>query len=126
MPDIMSKKERSERMSLIRSKWTKPEKLMHNYFKGYKIKHIMHPKIDGSPDIIIPEKRIAIFLHGCFWHKCKHCYKAPKNNKMFWQQKINRNIERDGRNQRLLKREGWNVKIIWECDMEKNNFLKKQ
>jgi DNA mismatch endonuclease (patch repair protein) len=82
--DIMSKKERSKRMSLIKSKWTRPERLVHNFLKGNKIRHEMHPKIVGSPDIILKDKKIAIFIHGCFWHGCKKCYRKPMNNKHSW------------------------------------------
>lgn len=117
MPDILSQEERSKRMSLIRSKWTKPEKWLHNYLKGHRIKHRMHPKMKGSPDIIIPEKKIAIFIHGCFWHGCKNCYRKPTNNKDFWKNKIEKNIERDKKNLNLLKKEGWKTKIIWECEI---------
>ena len=121
MPDIMSKDDRSKRMSLIRSRWTKPEKWFHNYLKGYKIRHVMHPKIKGSPDIIIPEKNLAIFIHGCFWHGCKNCYRKPVNNKRFWEDKITRNIERDKKNNRKLKKEGWKIKTIWECGIPRRN-----
>ena len=119
MPDIMSKEERSKRMSLIRSKWTNPEKLVHNYLKGNKIRHKMHPKTNGSPDIIIPEKKIAIFIHGCFWHGCKNCYRKPVNNKKFWEDKIKRNIERDKSNAKSLKKQGFKVITLWECDLKK-------
>lgn len=108
-------------MSLIRSKWTKPERAIHNYLKGHKIAHKMHPRMTGSPDIIIPSKKIAIFIHGCFWHGCKNCYKQPKNNKKFWKKKIENNKGRDRKNSRLLRKNGWKIKIIWECDIPRNN-----
>ena len=117
----MSRKERSKRMSLIKSKWTRPERLVHNYLKGYKIKHIMHSKINGSADIIIPSKKIAIFIHGCFWHGCKTCYQKPVNNRKFWVNKIKKNIQRDERNVRLSKKNGWKVKIVWECEIPRRD-----
>lgn len=115
MPDIMSKEDRSKRMSLIRSKWTKPERLIHNFLKGNRISHKMHPKIAGSPDLIIPDKKLAIFINGCFWHGHVGCYKKPTNNKKFWKEKIKRNIERDRINIAVLRKSGWKTKVIWEC-----------
>lgn len=118
--DILTKPERSQRMSLIRSKWTKPERWMHDYLKGNKIKHKMYPDIRGSPDIIIPDKKIAIFLHGCFWHKCPLHYKEPSNNKMFWRNKVVSNINRDKKNELFLRKNGWKVIKIWEHEVHRN------
>jgi len=117
MPDIMSKQERSKRMSLIKGQWTKPEKWLHNYLRGWKVPHKMHPKMEGAPDVILPIEKIAVFIHGCFWHGCKKCYKAPVNHAKFWRAKVLANIRRDGKNVRLLKNRGWNVKIIWEHEI---------
>jgi len=117
MTDIMSKKERSIRMSLIRSKWTKPEKFLHNYLKGKKIHHKMHPRIKGSPDIILPRKKLAIFINGCFWHGCKTCYRMPKNNAAFWREKILANIKRDKNNKKTLREASWKVKTLWEHEI---------
>lgn len=77
----------------------------------------MHPVMKGSPDVIIPEKNLAIFVHGCFWHACKKCYRKPANNKDFWEEKIRKNIKRDRRNERILKRGGWKVIKIWEHNL---------
>ena len=81
----------------------------------------MHPKIPGSPDIIIPDKKIAIFLHGCFWHRCPKHYKEPKSNRKYWLPKIDKNAERDKKNIRLLKNSGWKVVRIWEHELKKNS-----
>ena len=120
MVDILSKKGRSKRMSLIRSQWTKPELWIHNNLKGRKVKHKMHPKIVGSPDIIIPEKKMAIFIQGCFWHKCNKCYRKPKNNKSFWENKVKMNVKRDRKNQRDLRKNGWKVRVIWEHKIKRH------
>lgn len=104
-------------MALIKNKWTKPEILMHNYLKGNKIKHKMHPNILGSPDIIIKKNRIAIFLHGCFWHGCKRCRKIPQTNKKFWKNKIDYNIKMGARNIRLLRKHGFKTMVIWEHEL---------
>ena len=105
-------------MSLIRSKWTRQEKTIHDYLKGNKIKHEMHPKIAGNPDLILTNKNLAIFLHGCFWHGCKKCYKEPKSKKSYWIPKIENNVKRDRRNKILLKKEGYNVAVFWEHNLE--------
>lgn len=121
MADIVSKKERSRVMSLIKGKWTKQEKAFHNFLKARKIKHKMHPKIRGSPDIIILEKKIAIFLHGCFWHGCKKCYKAPESHRNFWRNKLMHNISKDKKDTAKLKKDGWKVMIIWEHQIPRHN-----
>lgn len=114
MTDVFSKKKRSEIMSRIRSKWTKQEVMVHNYLKGHKIRHKMHPKIDGNPDIILKDSKVAIFLHGCFWHRCPNHYKEPKSKKKFWRDKIKRNVARDKRDVKTLKKHGWKVIVVWE------------
>lgn len=120
MPDNLTKKQRSETMSKIRSKWTTQEQLAHNWLKKKKIKHIMHPEIEGRPDIIIPEKRIAVFLHGCFWHACRICYVEPKSNRKYWIPKINANKKRDKNNEKLLKSREFRVKTIWEHEIKRD------
>lgn len=114
MTDNLTKKQRSFCMSHILSKWTSQERLVHNYLKGNKIKHKMHPKIEGNPDILLTDKKTAVFLHGCFWHKCPECYKKPKSNKSYWLPKIQRNVKRDEENRKILKANKYKVVIIWE------------
>ena len=120
MPDNLTKEQRSFCMSRIRSKWTSAETALHNFLKGLKIKHKMHPKIDGSPDIILLKQKKAIFLHGCFWHKCRLCYKEPKTRKEYWLPKIEKNIRRDKKNERALRKGGWKIIKIWEHELKKN------
>lgn len=109
-------------MSRIRSKWTKQEKLVHNYLKGHKIKHKMHPKMEGSPDIILTNKKVAIFLHGCFWHKCPLHYREPKSKRKYWIPKIEKNVLKDKENIKLLRKQGWKVVVIWEHDVNENTY----
>jgi DNA mismatch endonuclease (patch repair protein) len=120
MTDNLTKKQRSRTMSRIRSKWTLPERKIHNILKGRKIKHIMHPKIDGSPDILIPDKKIAIFIHGCFWHKCPKHYKEPSSERDYWLEKIEKNVKRDIESVKKLRSDGWKVRIIWEHEIRDN------
>ena len=110
-------------MSQIKSKWTQPEKTIHNYLKGRKIRHKMHPKISGSPDLIIPEMKLAVFIHGCFWHGCPKCSLKPDGRLTYWKQKLKNNTVRDKRNIRLLKNQKWKVKILWEHDLKRINKL---
>jgi len=120
MPDVFTPEKRSEVMSLIRSKWTKPEKIIHNHLKGRKIRHEMHPNMTGNPDILLKENGIAVFIHGCFWHKCPKCFREPENRKDYWLNKVNNNVKRHKHNVRLLKEEGRKAITIWEHDVRKN------
>jgi DNA mismatch endonuclease (patch repair protein) len=107
-------------MSNIRSKWTAQEKKIHNYLKGNKVKHEMHPNLSGSPDILLKDTNTAVFLHGCFWHKCSKCYKEPKSNKKYWLPKIEKNVKRDRKNTKILKSNGYLTIKIWEHQVKKN------
>ncbi len=119
--DTMTKEQRSYAMSRIRSKWTLQEKKIHNILKGRKIKHKMHPKMFGSPDMLIGDTKTAVFLDGCFWHGCPKCYIEPKTNRAYWIPKIRRNISRDREVKKRLKKEGYKIVRIWEHEI-KNNF----
>lgn len=121
MADNLTKEQRSRTMSRIRSKWTSQEKKIHNYLKSNKIKHEMHPKMNGKPDILLSNSKTAVFLHGCFWHKCPKCYKKPKTNKKYWTAKIENNVKRDQKNSKSLKKLGFNVMHIREHQV-KDNF----
>jgi len=118
--DNLSKEQRSFTMSRIRSKWTKPELLVHNHLKGWKIRHKMHPKIEGHPDLILLDKLQAVFIHGCFWHKCALCYRPPKSHRDYWQKKITQNIARDKKNVMNLRKKGWKVICIWEHELKQD------
>lgn len=118
--DNLSKLQRSKCMSKIRSKWTQPEKTVHNYLKSRKIRHKMHPKVKGSPDIVLIEKKKAIFLHGCFWHKCPKCFVEPKSRRHYWTQKIEKNVSRDERSRAVLRKQGWSVISIWEHQIKED------
>jgi DNA mismatch endonuclease, patch repair protein len=120
MLDNLTKEQRSYCMSKIRSKWTDQEKKIHNHLKSHKIKHNMHPNITGSPDILLRDIDTVLFLHGCFWHKCPKCYKEPKSNKEYWLPKIENNVKRDGKNVRLLRKQGFKVRKIWEHEVKKD------
>lgn len=118
MTDNLTKVQRSKNMSKIRSKWTKPELLVHHILLTLKIPHKMHPKLDGNPDIILKKEKIAIFVHGCFWHKCPKCYVEPKSNRKYWIPKIARNVERDKENRAKLSVKGYKSLTIWGHELK--------
>lgn len=118
--DIWDKKKRSEVMSKIRSKDTKPELALRKalFARGFRYR-VNDAKLPGKPDIVLPKYKTAIFLHGCFWHKhegCKYAY-TPKTNTKFWVDKITSNAERDKENAEKLTILGWNVLAVWECEI---------
>ncbi len=80
----------------------------------------MHPNIAGSPDIPLKDIDTVLFLHGCFWHKCPKCYKEPKSNKEYWLPKIEKNVKRDKKNVRLLRKQGFKVRKVWEHEVKKD------
>tara|TARA_B100000925_G_scaffold264554_1_gene223152 strand:+ start:97 stop:516 length:420 start_codon:yes stop_codon:yes gene_type:complete len=121
--------QRSRNMSAIKSKNTKPEiivrKLLHS--KGYRFR--LHKKdLPGSPDIVLPKYKTVIFVHGCFWHRHQNCKYAsnPKTRREFWEKKFKENIERDKKTQKKLKNLGWKTKILWECEIKKQDKLIKK
>ena len=119
-------------MSQIKGKDTKSEIIFRKYIwsrgtRGYRT----NSKIDGKPDLYFPKKKIAVFIDGCFWHKCPKCFIAPKSNKIFWMDKINGNIRRDRKVNKLLKKDGIRVIRFWEHEITENlkecyNKLKKE
>jgi DNA mismatch endonuclease (patch repair protein) len=106
-------------MSKIRSKWTAQERKAHNYLKGHKVKHKMHPKLLGNPDILLIKSNTVVFLNGCFWHKCPKCYKEPKSRREYWLPKIKGNVARDSLNKKIIKQRGYNVLVLWEHSIKK-------
>lgn len=115
-------------MSRIKSGNTKPEKLVRSLLHraGYRFR-IHRKDLPGKPDIVLPKYRTVIFVHGCFWHRHKDCKFAynPRSRKKFWQNKFSENCERDKRNKRDLKKLGWNVITIWECQANKIETVQK-
>lgn len=125
MADIFTKEKRSWIMSRIRGKWTSPERKIHNLLKGWKVRHRMHPKMKGSPDIILKDSKAVVFVHGCFWHRCARCYRESKSRREYWIPKIEKNAERDRRDAKILKSQGFNVIIVWEHDLKDEVELKR-
>ena len=123
MADKHSKEVRSYNMSQIRSTNTKPEELVRKYLfaKGFRYRK-NDKRYPGKPDIVLPKYRTVIFVNGCFWHKHEGCryFVWPKSNIEFWKEKITKNINRDNKNYCELEAMGWNVLIVWECELKKD------
>jgi len=119
--DTLTPNERSKRMSLIRGKDSSPEMKLRRLVHGMGFRYRLHVKdLPGKPDLVFPSRRAVIFMHGCFWHRHPGCKLArmPKSKLDFWRPKLEGNRERDLRNQEMLKKLGWHVLVIWECEME--------
>ena len=125
MADRLSKEERSELMSHIRSVNTKPEVALRRalWRRGFRYR-VNVKNLPGSPDIVLPKHRTVVFVHGCFWHGHNGCkeYTVPKTNTEFWVKKVERNQERDQEVWRKLEAKGWSVEIVWECELVKAKF----
>jgi DNA mismatch endonuclease, patch repair protein len=127
MTDIFSKKKRSQIMSKITGKNTKPELIIRKllFSEGYRYR--LHRKnLPGNPDIVFPGRKKVIFINGCFWHQ-HNCKRAalPETNKSFWQNKLEGNVKRDKKNLLELKKLGWSYLIIWQCKIKKENLDKQ-
>ena len=118
--DVHSKQIRSYNMSRIRNKDSKPEMIVRRYLFINGFRYRLHPKgLPGKPDIILKKYNTAIFVNGCFWHGHEGCkyFKIPKTRTRWWLNKINNNIDRDKKVYRELKNEGWNILVVWECQL---------
>ncbi len=123
MADVHSKEIRSYNMSMIRGKNTKPEIMVRKYLfsKGFRYR-LNAKELPGKPDIALPKYKTVIFVNGCFWHGHESCsgFVLPKSNTEWWKNKINRTKERDAKSKELLKEAGWNVIVIWDCQLKKD------
>ena len=118
MADRMTREQRHRCMSRIRGRDTKPELVVRRWLwrQGYRYR-LYVKSLPGRPDIVMRKWRTAIFVNGCFWHG-HDCQKhQPVTNARFWQEKISRNRQRDEHNMSLLQAAGWNVIVIWECQL---------
>ena len=120
MSDILTPLQRHRCMSHIHSKATKPEMLVRKWLWAHGYRYRLNVKsVPGKPDIVMRKYRTAIFVNGCFWHGHEGCklFVLPKTNTEFWQTKIARNRERDQRNYNELMQAGWQVIVIWACNL---------
>lgn len=118
--DTLSPKKRAWVMSRVGSKNTKPELLIRTVLhrQGYRYK-LNDKALPGKPDLTFPRHRLAVFIHGCFWHRHKNCRRAtmPKSNQEFWQNKFTTNQRKDARAKRRLNAQGWRTLTVWECQI---------
>ncbi|MGO8714404.1 MAG: very short patch repair endonuclease [Smithella sp.] len=120
--DIWSKQKRSEVMSHIRSRDTKPELIIRSMLHKMGFRFRLHRRdLPGCPDIVLPKYKAIIFVHGCFWHLHDGCRDGtiPKTYQDKWKYKLERNVQRDKIHIERLQELGWNVLVIWECEIEK-------
>ena len=126
MSDKLTPERRSWNMSRIKGKDTKIEVEVRKYLfsKGYRFRK-NDKRYPGKPDIVLPKYHVAIFVHGCFWHRHEGCKDAtiPKTRTEFWLEKFVKNVKNDQIKQEKLRELGWKVIVIWECELKKN-FMK--
>lgn len=113
-------------MSRVRGKHTKPEWIVRRAAHARGLRFRLHRKdLPGHPDLVFPKYRVALFVHGCFWHRHPGCAKAstPKSRTEFWQGKFDANVARDARGEAELRALGWRVLTIWECETKRPELL---
>ncbi|MCK5225990.1 MAG: DNA mismatch endonuclease Vsr [Planctomycetes bacterium] len=129
MADVHTKKQRSFNMSRIRGKDTKPEMVVRSMVHQMGYRYRLHDKkLPGKPDLVLKRHKKIIFVHGCFWHvhNCKYGRVKPKTNAEFWEKKRTGNRERDKVNIKKLKKDGWSVLAVWECQIKREGYLEKK
>ena len=129
MTDIVNAAKRSEIMSRIKGRNTKPELIVRRIAHGLGFRFRLHRRdLPGSPDMVFPRYRTVVFVHGCFWHRhhgCRYAY-CPKSRIQFWTKKFEENVARDTRNEMALRDLGWRVLVIWECETKDKTAIRAQ
>jgi DNA mismatch endonuclease (patch repair protein) len=129
MTDVFSVEKRSSVMRRVKSKNTSPELKVRRLLTRMGLRYRLHRKdLPGRPDIVMAGRRLAIFVHGCFWHghDCARGSRAPKANRAYWEAKIGRNRERDGAHRAGLEAMGWRVLTLWECELKDEAALERR
>lgn len=128
MADCFTHEERSRVMSSVKGRDTQPEKTVRRLLHAMGYRFRLHRRdLPGKPDIVLPKYRKVIFIHGCFWHGHPNCCRAlrPQTNAEFWNKKLDSNIKRDEETQAKLKSLGWDVLVIWQCEMRDLENLRR-
>ena len=118
MTDILTKSQRSRQMALVRDRDTTPELVVRKLCHSLGYRYRLHVRsLPGCPDLVFPRLRKVLFVHGCFWHKhnCKRGKRMPKSSVDYWQSKLAGNQTRDRKHRARLRRLGWQVSVVWEC-----------
>jgi len=121
MTDVFTREQRSKVMAAVKGRNTTPELKVRRLLHALGARFRLHRKdLPGAPDIVLPARKLTIFVHGCFWHghDCARGARAPKQNADYWLAKIDRNRARDAANTAALTDAGWRVETIWECEMK--------
>jgi DNA mismatch endonuclease (patch repair protein) len=116
-------------MARVRQRHSAPEQAVRQILRSLKISYQLHRKsLPGTPDIVVPSRRCVIFVHGCFWHRHTSCSKAtmPKSRISFWTDKFEKNVARDSRNARAVRKLGWKVVTVWECQCKRPERLSRR
>lgn len=128
--DSISATRRSENMRRIRSYGTSPEKVVRSllFQLGHRGYRLNRRDLPGKPDIVFNKRKLAIFIHGCFWHShaCREGIRKPKSNSEYWIPKLLANRKRDRKTKQMLKKAGWRVETIWECDTANEAKIRKR
>lgn len=127
--DTLTPQQRSERMSRVKGKDTRPEMVVRRLVHALGFRYRLHVgTLPGKPDLVFPRLKRIIFVHGCFWHRHGRCpfTRLPKSRLDFWMKKLEDNHRRDSRNQRKLRKEGWRVLVVWECQLNDGEKLKER
>jgi DNA mismatch endonuclease (patch repair protein) len=126
MTDIFSKAKRSEVMSKVTAKDTRPEVKVRKFLfsKGFRYRK-NDKRFPGKPDIVLPKYKTIIFVHGCFWHHHENCRAAalPRTNHEFWKDKMQTNVKRDKKNRMDLKKLGWKIIVVWQCQIKNRELF---
>ena len=127
--DRISRAARARNMARITSRDTLPELRVRSYLHRSGLRFRLHDRdLPGSPDIVLSSRRVCVFVHGCFWHRCPKCkdgQRVVQSNRSYWREKINRNVLRDATSLKELKRLGWSSYIIWECETVDSTRLER-
>jgi DNA mismatch endonuclease, patch repair protein len=127
--DTLTPEQRSRVMARVRATDTGPERRVRKMAHAMGLRFRLHRKdLKGSPDIVFPKHRVAIFVHGCFWHRHPGCKRAtmPATQKNFWRTKLSRNVTRDRECIAQLRSEGWRVEVIWECEAKRPDEIRQR
>jgi len=127
--DTLTPEERSEIMARVRSKNMRPELAVRMLVFAMGYRYRLHARdLPGSPDLVFRRRRKVIFVHGCFWHRHSNCALArlPKSRIEFWTPKLEGNRKRDEKNRRALRRDGWSVLTVWECQLKSSSALERR